>query len=243
MKRRPAFTLIELLVVIAIIAILASLLLPALKTAQQQAKAISCQSNLKQCFVGAMGYANDNTEFVPLVMNTAVLPWNGWYSILSTNGATYLPNPTDAALCPADTPRIFVSNSQVYGVERDISAPYGLNQCLARGVYDLISVDLGSAGTYFANYRLLGKIDNPTGHYYLGDSYDVTPGQNHQRDLYLYRLNWNNSTKGIALRHHQRANVLHWDGHTAALDRQGMKDLGTNFGLLGADGSYVPADL
>lgn len=65
MKKNAPFTLIELLVVIAIIAILASMLLPALQKARTSAHVTKCKSNMKQMAQGLILYTGDFNDQFP----------------------------------------------------------------------------------------------------------------------------------------------------------------------------------
>lgn len=97
MKNKKAFTLIELLVVIAIIAILASMLLPALNKARDKAKDSGCRNNLKQIALAWQMFCSDNNGQLP----DSGQYWEVYYGALL---GTYcgIPGPSDQVITDAN---------------------------------------------------------------------------------------------------------------------------------------------
>ena len=150
--RRGGFTLIELLVVIAIIAILASLLLPALAGAKIQAKTMACVNNNKEIATAILMYVGDNREFLPPLneKNFANHTTNWWFRYLDNGGyITSSMTSNNVWRCPAvNNSDILASTEAYYDAPLEGYGPLEDNVTTANGIirynWDLVDNLIGA---------------------------------------------------------------------------------------------------
>ena len=213
---RKKFTLIELLVVIAIIAILASILLPALNNARQKGLAIKCASNLKQVSMANLFYANDYDDYAPAEYYDyfGCSSRRTWVYFLRTDNkyipltgsAIGTPNPNSLLACPAE--KNPVSNSYD-------STNFGM-ACTMDDAADDAKYDSRSGRKVWKmdSEKCLVKIGTITRASAVGMLSDTIPNS--------YRFALNNAGYLAAFRHLGSINIAYWDGHVGHTGRVGF---------------------
>lgn len=102
--KRKLFTLVELLIVIAIIAILASLLLPALKKASDSGKEAFCKGNLRQNHLNLMSYTVDFNDYMPIsIVVSSSSAWKNFVDLGYVRNTNIFDCPSDATRTPSST--------------------------------------------------------------------------------------------------------------------------------------------
>jgi prepilin-type N-terminal cleavage/methylation domain-containing protein/prepilin-type processing-associated H-X9-DG protein len=230
---KSGFTLIELLVVVAIIAVLVSLLLPALGAARAKGQQTSCASRLHQSGMAMHMYANDYQDYIFLYsswspgvyeMSWTMVLFNDTYGTMLKDKAGLYLSDANAAVCPTQLPNKFDSKNYVYGVNLDTDTPE------IPLTAKVVSVNGGTPSYYL---RSLTKTATPDRAILLGDSVRAHPAEPASYGWQFFVLNFDPKLYssqgyywGVHTRHRGQANLLFMDGHMEGGGLSWMKRFG-----------------